>query len=129
MRFDEKGISFRLSSLSPAYWLVVRIDREEKEPLQFLWVLAQCLLCSRHVRFTQKEQNNNHTHATVRFTRKTFVTSDSRVKRVFDQGDVKVEMHIVTLNTEKDEDILVEEGHGVSEGHMPVWDLPKKHSW
>ena len=60
------------------------------------------------------------THLAGRFAKETFTTSDSRVKRVFDQGDVKVEMHIVTLNTEKDEDILVEEGHGVSEGHMPV---------
>ena len=25
-----------------------------------LWVLVQCLLYSRHVRFIQKEQNNSH---------------------------------------------------------------------
>ena len=38
--------------------------------------------------------------------------SDKRFPRgiCFDQGDVKVEKHNVTLNTKKDEDILVEEG-------------------
>ena len=91
IRFDEKGISLRLSLLSPSCWPVVSIDPEEKESLQFLWVLVQCLLYSRRVRFSQKEQNNHHTRATVRFTRETLVTSDSRCAACFDLGDVKVE--------------------------------------
>ena len=47
------------------------------------------------------------THATVRFTKETFVTSGSRVKRVLTLGDVKVEKDIVTFNEEEDEDTLV----------------------
>ena len=60
------------------------------------------------------------THATVRFAKETFTTSDSRVKRVFGQGDVKVEKKIPTFNEEEDEDTPAEEEHGVSEGHMPL---------
>ena len=48
------------------------------------------------------------THASVRFTRETFV--GSRVKRVLDLGDVKVEKDIVTFIEEEDENSLVEEG-------------------
>ena len=48
------------------------------------------------------------THATVRFTIKTFVTSGSQA--CLDLGDVKVENVIVTFNEEKDEYTLVEEG-------------------
>ena len=70
---SKRATHFHLLSLS---------IQKKKESLQFLWVLVQCLLCSRHVRFTQKEQNNNHTHATVRFTKETFVTSGSRMKRL-----------------------------------------------
>ena len=47
------------------------------------------------------------THATVGFTRETFVTSGSRVKRVLIWGDVKVEKDIVTFIEEEGEDILV----------------------
>ena len=43
-----------------SYWRAVSIDLEEKESLHFLWGLFQCLLYSRHVRFTQQEKTNNH---------------------------------------------------------------------
>ena len=56
------------------------------------------------------------THATVRFTKETFVTSGSRVKLFFDLGDVKVENVIVTFNEEKDEYSLVEEGSQIERG-------------
>ena len=49
-------------------------------------------------------------------------------KVCFDQGDFKVEKEIQTFNDEEDEDTPVEEMHGVSEGHMPLSDLPKKYS-
>ena len=47
---------------------------------------------------------------------------DKRLPRetCIDLGDVKVEKEISTFNEEEDEDILVEVGHGVSEGHMPM---------
>ena len=50
------------------------------------------------------------THATVRFTKETFVTSDSRVKRVLTWAMSKWTKQIVTFNEEEDEDTLVEEG-------------------
>ena len=56
------------------------------------------------------------TNATVRFTQETFVTSGCRVKRFFDQGDVKVEKDIVTFNEEEDEDTLVEEAPHTERG-------------
>ena len=37
------------------------------------------------------------------------MTSGSRVKRFFDQGDVKVKKDIVTFNEEEHEDRVVEE--------------------
>ena len=49
------------------------------------------------------------THATVGFTKETFVTSGSRVKRVLIWGDVKVEKDMVTFIEEEGEDILVED--------------------
>ena len=49
------------------------------------------------------------THATVRFTKETFVTSGSRVKRVLTWAMSKWAKHIVTFNEEQDEDILVED--------------------
>ena len=50
------------------------------------------------------------THATVRFTKGTFVTSGCRVKFAFDQDDVKMEKYNETFNEEGDEAVLVEEG-------------------
>ena len=49
------------------------------------------------------------THASVRFTRETFV--DNRLPReaCFDQGDVEVEKDILTFNEEEDEHTLMEE--------------------
>ena len=46
------------------------------------------------------------THATVRFTRETFVKREAR----FDLGDVKVENVIVAFREEEGEHALVEEG-------------------
>ena len=54
------------------------------------------------------------THATVRFTIKTFVTSGSQA--CLDLGDVKVENVIITFNEEKDEYTLVEEGPQIVRG-------------
>ena len=50
------------------------------------------------------------THATVRFTKETVVTSGSRMKRVLTSAMSKWTKHIVTFNEEEDEDTLVEEG-------------------
>ena len=49
-------------------------------------------------------------HATVRFTKGTFVTKRLPREACFELGGVKVEKHIVTFKEEKDEHILVEEG-------------------
>ena len=56
------------------------------------------------------------THATVRFTKETFLTSGSPRAACFNQGDVKVEKHIVTFNEEEDDDTLVEEGPQIERG-------------
>ena len=50
------------------------------------------------------------THVTVRFTKKTFVASDSRVKRVLTWAMSKWTKHIMIFNEVEDEDTLVEEG-------------------
>ena len=50
------------------------------------------------------------THATVRFTKETVVTSGSRVKRVLIWAMSKWTKHIVTFNDEECEHSLVEEG-------------------
>ena len=74
------------------------------------------------------------THATVRLTRETVVTSGSRVKRVLTLGDVKVEKDIVTFNEKEDEDTLVEEGSQIERGTVFPRDTchcethPRKHS-
>ena len=62
------------------------------------------------------------THASVRFTRKTFV--DKRLPReaCFDLGDVKEEKDIVILTEEEDEDSLVEEGPQIECGTVFLWD-------
>ena len=56
------------------------------------------------------------THATVRFFQRN--KSDKRFPRevCFDQGDVKVEKHIVTFNEETDEDVLLEDGPQIERG-------------
>ena len=63
------------------------------------------------------------THATVRLTQKAFVTSGSRVKRVFDLGDVKVEKDIVTFMKRRMKTLSWRKDrltrHGVAQGHMP----------
>ena len=65
------------------------------------------------------------THATVRFSKETVVTSGSRVKRVLSRAMSKWTKQIVIFNEQEDEDTLVEEvpqietRHGVSRGHMP----------
>ena len=56
------------------------------------------------------------THATVRFTEETFVTSGSRVKRVLTRAMSKWTKHIVIFNEEEDEDTLVEEGPQIERG-------------
>ena len=56
------------------------------------------------------------THATVRFTKETFVTSGCRVKRDLIWAMSKWMKHIVTFNGEEDEDILVEEGPQIERG-------------
>ena len=58
------------------------------------------------------------THATVRFTRETFVTSGSRVKRVLPWAMSKWRKTVVTFNEEEDEDTLVEEGPQIERGTM-----------
>ena len=50
------------------------------------------------------------THVTVRFTKETFVTNGSRVKRVLTWAMSKWTKHVVTFNEEEDEDILEEDG-------------------
>ena len=52
----------------------------------------------------------------VRFTKETFVTSGSRVKRVLTRAISKLTKHIVTFNEEEDEDTLVAEGHQIGRG-------------
>ena len=62
------------------------------------------------------------THATVRFTKEIFVTSGSRLKRVFTWA-LSRWRDTVTLNEEKDEDVVVEEGPQIERGtvtHAPV---------
>ena len=54
-------------------------------------------------------------HATVRFTKETFVTSSCRVKRVFTWA-LSRWRDTVTLNEDKDEDSLVEEGPQIERG-------------
>ena len=49
------------------------------------------------------------THATVRFTKGTFVASDSRVKRVLTRAMSKWGKTCVTFTDEEGEDTLVEE--------------------
>ena len=49
------------------------------------------------------------THVTVRFTKETFVTNGSRVRRVLTWAMSKWTKHVVTFNEEEDEDTLVEE--------------------
>ena len=55
------------------------------------------------------------THATVRFTKEIFVTSGSRLKRVFTWA-LSRWRDTVTLNEEKDEDVVVEEGPQIERG-------------
>ena len=56
------------------------------------------------------------THATVRVTEETFVTSGSCVKRVLTWAMPKWTKYIVTFNEEEDEDTLVEEGPQIERG-------------
>ena len=56
------------------------------------------------------------THATVRSTKATFVTSAFRVKRFLTWVISKWTKHIVTFNEEEDEDSLVEEGPQIERG-------------
>ena len=56
----KKGFSLRLSLLSVILLTCCQYLSRRQRISQFLWVLVLCLLCSRHVRSTQKEQNNNH---------------------------------------------------------------------
>ena len=56
------------------------------------------------------------TYVTVRFTKETFVTSGSRVKRVLTWAMTKWTNHIVALYEEEDEDTLVEEGPQIERG-------------
>ena len=74
------------------------------------------------------------THATVRFTKETFVTSGSRVKRVLIWAMSKWTKYNVTFNEEEDEDTLVEEDLKLNAArcssgtHAVTWDFSKKHS-
>ena len=52
----------------------------------------------------------------MRFSKATVVTSGSRVQRVLNQGDVKVEQDIVTFNEDDHEDTFVEEGPQIERG-------------
>ena len=56
------------------------------------------------------------THATVRFSKETVVTSGTRLKRVLTWAMSKWTKDIVTFNEEEDEDILVEEGPQIERG-------------
>ena len=63
------------------------------------------------------------THATLRFTKETFVTSGSRVKRVLTWARSKWTKDSRTFN-EEDEDTLVEEGLELERGtvfHKDTW--------
>ena len=72
------------------------------------------------------------THATVRCTKETFVTSDSRVKRDLTWAMSKRRKIIVTFNEREDEDILndadededslVEDGPQIDLGTVFLWD-------
>ena len=56
------------------------------------------------------------THATVRFTKETFVTKRIPREAFFDLGDVKVENVIVTFSEQEDEDTVVDVGPQIERG-------------
>ena len=56
------------------------------------------------------------THASVRFTRETFVTRRLPREACLDLDDVKVVKAVVTFREEEDEDTLVEKGRQIGRG-------------
>ena len=56
----KNGISLRLSLLPVILPTCCQYRSRRERIFTVLWILVQCLLYSPHVRFTQKEQNNDH---------------------------------------------------------------------